>query len=94
MYKIVFTSGAAKQLEKLGGSEQKLIVRKIKKLDIGQPNNNIKKLIGIADLYRLRIGNYRVIYQVRHKELVILVLKIGHRNDVYRGISKLGLPNI
>lgn len=86
MYKIVFTVSAANQLKKLGKSIQRLIIEKIKKLDIRQQNNNIKKLSGIPDLYRLRMGNYRVIYQVRHKELIVLILKVGNRGDVYKGI--------
>lgn len=86
MYKIVFTSSAAKQLKKLDKTAQRLILEKIKKLDVSQLNNNTKKLSGVADLYRLRVGDYRAIYQIRHQELVFLVLKVGHRKDVYRRV--------
>ena len=43
------------------------------------------KLAGSPDLYRIRVGDYRIIYQVRDTELVVLVLSIGHRREVYRG---------
>ncbi len=83
-HKIVFTSSVDKQLKKLAKSAQKLIIEKIKQLDTTKPNNNVKKLVGMNDLYRLRIGDYRVIYQIRNEELIVLVLKIGHRKDIYR----------
>lgn len=90
MHKIFFTSTADKQLKKLARSVQKLIVKKIKELHIiSQTNNNIKKLSGIDDLYRLRIGDYRVIYKIINEELIILVLKIGHRKDIYRNLDSL-----
>ena len=85
MYKIVFVSSADKQLKKLAKSVQRLIIEKIKKLDIFQSNNNVKKLIGTSDLYRLRVGDYRVVYQIRKQELVVLILKVGHRKDIYKG---------
>lgn len=44
----------------------------------------VKKLAGEGDLYRLRVGDYRVAYEINDGELVILVVKVGHRRDVYR----------
>ena len=41
-------------------------------------------MAGEEELYRLRVGDYRVIYQIRDKVLLVLVVKIGHRKDVYR----------
>ena len=42
------------------------------------------KLVGPGDLYRIRVGDYRIVYQVRDEVLVVLVVKIGHRREVYR----------
>lgn len=42
------------------------------------------KLAGPEDLYRVRVGDYRIVYQVRDQELLVLVVKIGHRREVYR----------
>ncbi|MGW7295515.1 type II toxin-antitoxin system RelE family toxin [Streptomyces xiamenensis] len=47
---------------------------------------DIKKLSGHEGLYRLRVGAYRVAYSVDNGELVILVVKVGHRREVYRGL--------
>ena len=44
----------------------------------------VKKLSGKESLFRVRVGDYRIIYQVRDRELVVLVLKIGHRREIYR----------
>ena len=43
-----------------------------------------KKLKGTPDLYRIRIGDYRVVYEVRDAELVVLVVRLGDRKDIYR----------
>ncbi len=43
-----------------------------------------KKLTGSTDLYRMRVGNYRMIYKIKDAELIVLVVKIGHRKDIYR----------
>ena len=42
------------------------------------------KLAGLPDLYRIRVGDYRIVYQIKETELVVLVLSIGHRREVYR----------
>ena len=42
------------------------------------------KLAGNAAYYRVRVGDYRVLYEVRDREILVLVIKIGHRRDVYR----------
>jgi mRNA interferase RelE/StbE len=43
-----------------------------------------RKLKGEEDVYRVRKGNYRIIYEVTEKKLIVLVLKIGHRKDIYK----------
>jgi mRNA interferase RelE/StbE len=46
-----------------------------------------RKLAGYEDRYRLRVGDYRVIYEVIDQELVILVVGVGHRREIYRAMS-------
>jgi mRNA interferase RelE/StbE len=45
-----------------------------------------KKLEGAGDLYRIRVGDYRVLYTVEHDRLVVLVVDIGNRRDIYRSL--------
>jgi mRNA interferase RelE/StbE len=47
---------------------------------------DVKKLAGTDDLYRLRAGNYRVAYRIDNGRLIILVVKVAHRRDIYRGL--------
>jgi mRNA interferase RelE/StbE len=55
--------------------------------DPRRPDANVKKLVGYADRYRLRVGDYRVIYDVMDDQLVILVVGVGHRREIYRAMS-------
>ncbi len=48
---------------------------------------DVKKLAGYDDRYRLRVGDYRVIYEVMDGQLVILVVGVGHRREIYRAMS-------
>ena len=82
MYEIVFDKKALSFLEKLDKNTQNIIGKKIENLktnpELGKP------LTGkLGGLWSLRTGNYRAIYQIRHNELVILILKIGHRKNIY-----------
>jgi mRNA interferase RelE/StbE len=62
---------------------QTRIVKALRKLEANARPSGVKKLKG-EDAYRLRIGSYRIIYEVHDKRLLVLVMKIGHRHEVYR----------
>ena len=62
---------------------------KIKELTINKPNLDIKKLAGTTALYRLRVGDYRVIYQIAQRIITIYIVAIGHRKNIYKK-----LPNV
>lgn len=49
--------------------------------------SGIKKLEGEDELYRLRVGDYRILYQVKGKILLVLIVGIGHRRDIYRRLG-------
>jgi mRNA interferase RelE/StbE len=55
--------------------------------DPRRPNADVKKLAGYEDRYRLRVGDYRVIYEILDKQLVILVVGVGHRREISRAMS-------
>ena len=86
MYKVELTKTAFKDLQKLPKHIQKII---IDKLDILSQNpdllkNNIKTLKGkYKGLKRLRVGKYRIIFEERETELVILIIRIAHRGEIY-----------
>jgi mRNA interferase RelE/StbE len=83
-YRIQIAPSALRQLRKLPQSTQDRIVRRVEGL-AGDPRpRGSVKLQGEEDLYRIRVGDYRVIYQVRDEELIVLVVRVGHRREVYR----------
>ena len=85
MYKIIFKKEAAKSLEKLPRSVAKLIREKLGIIATNPyaDHPNAKKLQG-REGYRLRVGDWRVIYEIENDQLVILVLKVAPRGEVYR----------
>jgi len=84
IYKIIFASVAKRQFDKLPKQIQKQLGNAIAKLAYDPRPHGTVKLIGKENLYRIRDGNYRAIYQIKNDQLLILVVKIGHRKDVYK----------
>jgi len=83
--KLVSTSHFEKQLDKLSNTTAKRIYNKLNDLVMNATNIDVKKLKGENE-YRLRIGNYRVIfeYQSLDREVVILLKNVEHRKDIYK----------
>lgn len=81
-YEITFTDTSRKQFRKLEKDVQERIIKALERIRI-RPESYVKKLVG--DLgYRLRVGDYRVILDIQKSELIILVIKIGHRKNIYK----------
>lgn len=85
MYKITYTTQAAKSLLKMPRNTANLIREKLEQVAVDPFASipNAKKL-QVRDGYRLRVGDWRVIYEVKKKEVVIIVLKVAPRSEVYR----------
>jgi len=85
-YKLLFLKEAAEEFKKLDKAVQRIIKEKLEILAQNPEllKNNIKPLKGkYKGLYRLRVGNYRVVYRLNKEEITILVIRIGHRKDIY-----------
>jgi len=82
-YKLLIKPSAVKELEALPAKDRRRLVVRLKKLSSDPRPPGSEKLSG-HDLYRIRQGNYRVLYSVDDLALVVLVIKIGHRREVYR----------
>jgi len=82
-YKIVLSSIAQKSLAKLSKDLQIRIGLAIEDLANNPRPSGCKKLKGSKQDYRIRIGNYRVVYEIKDSILVVLLLNIGHRKDIY-----------
>ena len=84
-YKVLIKPSAAKEIEAVGqkGGRQQIVTR-IRSLARDPRPFGSEKLSGREDLYRLRVGRYRVLYSVGDAELVVLIVRVGHRKDIYR----------
>lgn len=82
-YAIEFTKSAAKELKKLDVSQSRNIAKAIYALAKNPRPNGVKKMVG-QPVWRLRVGDYRVIYEIYDDKVVVVVLKVAHRREVYR----------
>ena len=87
VYTLKFLGKALQDLKKIDLPFQKIIKEKLLILTENPAvlKNNVKKLTGTKeDYYRLRVGSYRIIYEKRDKEFIILTMRIGHRREIYQ----------
>lgn len=81
VYDVQWTVTAERQFSKLDKSTKKRIIDKIDNIQ-NNPFLYVTRLVGF-DAYKLRVGNYRIILGIEKKNLVILILKVGHRKNIY-----------
>jgi len=82
-YKIEIKRSAVKEIERLPAKELKRVLRIIESLAFDPRPHGCKKL-SHQEKYRLRSGNYRILYQIEAERLIVFIVKVGHRKDVYR----------
>jgi mRNA interferase RelE/StbE len=83
-YQVVFSKTATKELRQLPQVEVQRVFQKAKELENNPRPPGSKKLVGEKeDLWRIRIGNYRIIYTVDDAVFIVDIRRIGHRKDVY-----------
>jgi mRNA interferase RelE/StbE len=82
-YKIVFHKSVAKDLRRIPSQDLRRILATADLLSEEPRPSGIEKLSG-QEKYRIRKGNYRIIYEIKDDEVVVVVAKVGHRRDVYR----------
>jgi len=80
-YSVIFSDKARKQIKKLERDVQERIISALERIRI-RPGAYVTKLVGDPG-YKLRVGDYRIIMDIDNKELQILVLKAGHRKNIY-----------
>ena len=84
-YSLTIKSSAAKELQGVADKATlSRLIEKIKSLATQPRPLGAEKLAGRQNLYRVRQGNYRVIYSVNDQSCIVDVVKVGHRRDVYR----------
>jgi mRNA interferase RelE/StbE len=85
-YEIVLKKSAAKELQAIPDRMRQKIVDAIQLLAINPYTDllQIKKMKGAESLYRFRINDYRVVYTIERMHIKIVIIKVGHRKDVYK----------
>jgi mRNA interferase RelE/StbE len=81
-YRIEIKKSAAKELGKIKGKNQERIIERIRSLAQNPRPAGAKKLSG-EEKFRIRQGDYRILYQIFDEIILVVVVKIGHRGDVY-----------
>jgi mRNA interferase RelE/StbE len=85
-YEIIFKPSAEKSFSKLSKNLQIKIVNAIEQLSTNPRSPGVKKLKSLLNLYRIRVGDYRVIYSIEEKILIVLIVKIAHRSEIYKNL--------
>ena len=83
-FRLIFRQSAARDLRRIPKRDVARILSRIRALTTEPRPRGVEKLVGQQQRYRLRQGRYRIIYEIQDEELLIVVVKVGHRRDVYR----------
>ena len=83
-YSVEFRPAVLKSLKRLPKKDLRRIKKKIDRLAEDLPDPATTKMKGNNPFHRVRSGDYRIVYQILEDRLVILVVKVGHRKDVYK----------
>ena len=83
-YSVELTRTAEKQLRRIAKRDRSRLLDAIEALGTKPRPQGARKLQGYEDIYRIRVGQYRVVYEVIDDRVVVIVLKLGHRKDIYR----------
>jgi|AntAceMinimDraft_17_1070374.scaffolds.fasta_scaffold288531_1 mRNA interferase RelE/StbE len=82
MYEIILSKRVEKFLDKLNSKDRERIILSLDKLRI-RPDAHLKRLVGNRS-YKFRVGNYRLIVDMENDKLLVLVVDIGHRKNIYK----------
>jgi mRNA interferase RelE/StbE len=82
-FEVIFKQSVAKDLRQIPNKDVARILKRIEALSVEPRPPGVEKLSG-QEKYRIRQGVYRILYEIRDNELIVMVIKVGHRRDVYK----------
>jgi mRNA interferase RelE/StbE len=85
-FTVEYAAEALKELRKLDQTVARRAVKAIDALGINPRPSGTRQLVGFTNLWRIRVGDYRIIYTIRDSELLVLALRVAHRREVYRSL--------
>ncbi len=83
-FTIDFKPAALRQLKKISLNSQKRVLQKINSLAENPLPDGVKKMADGASLIRVRVGDYRIVYIIENEQLIVLIVAVGHRREIYR----------
>ena len=89
-YRVLVEDGAAREIKKLPKHVQRQVVPKLEALALNPRPPGSQQLKGAEDLYRVRSGDYRIVYRVKDDVLLVLVVSVGDRSQVYERLRRAG----
>lgn len=87
-YRVEFSEAAAKQLRKLDRAAQEQIAAKIRAIEVDPRGRGCEKLTGEPNAYRIRSGDYRIVYEVFDDRVMVRVVGVDHRRNIYQFIKR------
>lgn len=85
IYQIEWKNSALRELKRIDRDVISRIIAAVDSLSVEPLPSGVRKLQGSLRTYRIRVGEYRIIYELRQSHLVVEVVRVRHRKDVYRG---------
>jgi mRNA interferase RelE/StbE len=85
MYHLDISAGAEKQMRRLPAKIHERVLNALDGLKKDPRPRGCKKLKGEDNLWRIRVGDYRIAYTIEDDKLIVLVVRVAHRKDVYKG---------
>lgn len=83
-FRIKIKKSAGRELASLPKRDKRRVVSAIEALAADPPPEGVRKLVGAADAFRIRVGDYRILYRVAEGIVTVFVIRIDHRKDAYR----------
>lgn len=85
-YSVEVSKSAARSLRKITPQIRHQIYAALKELEHTPRPVGVRKVVGAEDTWRIRVGNYRVVYTIKDNKLLVVVVRVGHRREVYRNL--------
>ncbi|WP_104081572.1 type II toxin-antitoxin system RelE/ParE family toxin [Cryobacterium sp. Y11] len=85
-FAVEYDPKALKELAKFDKPVVRRVIKAINALGADPRPSGVRPLVGYPNLWRIRVGEYRVVYTIKDAELVVLALRVAHRSSVYRGL--------
>lgn len=86
MHKLTYRKSVSKDLRKISKANLQQIIKEIQLLAHNPRPIGATKLKGTANVYRYRVGDYRIVYEIEDAVLTILIIRVAHRRDVYKNL--------